>query len=78
MEEKLMFTNVLTLTKNLCGLLLHGTIESVNINKQICDTLDNYLNIQNKLYLKMVDKGWYQISNVEQQKVEQIKQKFSN
>ena len=39
--------------------------------------LCNSLTIQNEIYKKMASKGWYPTEQAEQQKINQLKQKFS-
>ena len=41
-------------------------------------TLEETLNIQNKIYNLMSEKGWYQTEQAEQQKINSAKQKFQN
>lgn len=77
MEEKLMISNVLTLTKNLCDILLHGTIESSNNHVIIRDVLNDYLGLQSEIYNIMVQEGWYKNVPVESSKIQQLKNKFS-
>lgn len=78
MEEKTITNNILTISKNLIDILMHGTIESSheNVREMFCDSLNNCLNIQNEIYNYMVSKGYYQITNVEQNKIEQAKEKY--
>ena len=40
--------------------------------------LEESLNIQNKLYNLMSEKGWYKTEEAEQAKIDQTKQKFAN
>ena len=40
--------------------------------------LNECLNIQNKIYNLMAEKGWYQTENAEQQKITAAEQKYSN
>lgn len=77
MEEKLMIGNVLTLTKNLCDILMHATIESPNNHNILRDTLDEYLRLQSDIYNAMVQKGWYINVSVDSSKIIQAKSKFN-
>lgn len=80
MEDKLIMNNVLSLTKEMCNLLLHGTIESSTpkIHSTFNDSLNECLEIQNDLYITMTEKGWYQVQQVEDQKITDAKNKFEN
>lgn len=77
MEEKLMLSNVLTLTKNLCDVLMHGTIESQVNHTIIKDVLNDFLGLQNEIYNVMVQQGWYNNVPVDSSKIQQLKNKFS-
>lgn len=79
MEEKLIFNNILTLIKDLSGILYHGTIESSteNIHDTFHSNLDECLELQNEIFNFMMQKGWYTQEQVEQQKIEQVKNKYS-
>ncbi len=76
MEEKLIMGNVLTLTKNICELLNHATIESPNHHDAFNKALDEYLELQHKIYKHMEEKGWYQTQNVTADKIEKAKEKY--
>ena len=65
MEDRDLMENELLVIKGVCDLYLHGVIESS-------------LNIQNKIYNLMAEKGWYKTDTAEQQKIDTAKQKFSN
>ena len=80
MQDKDLMENELLLIKGACDLYLHGAIESTT--SEVHDTfkcaLQETLNIQNKIYNLMSDKGWYQTEEAEQQKINSAKQKFQN
>lgn len=78
MEEKLIMGNILTLTKNICELLLHACIESPNNNDVLDDVLDEYLSLQHDIYSIMEQQGMYKISFVDDEKISQTKSKFEN
>lgn len=79
MDDKNLMENILLLQKGVCDLYMHGTIESStsNIHKSFNDALNESLNMQDKIYNKMSSKGWYSTNQVEQQKIDSVKQKFS-
>ena len=70
----------LLIIKGVCDLYLHGTIESTTaeVHCAFKEALNTSLDIQNKLYNLMADKGWYQTQTVEQQKIDTVKQKFQS
>lgn len=78
MEEKLMISNLLTLTKNLCDILMHATIESAKNYNVFKESLNSYLELQNNLATIMTEQGWYQLEIVDQTKIEQAKTKYCN
>lgn len=78
MEDRELMERELLLMKGISTLYLHGAIESET--KEVHDAfkcaLEESLNIQNHIYNLMKEKGWYQTETVEQQKIDQAKQKF--
>lgn len=79
MEDRVIMDNILSVTKGACDLLMHGTIESstTDVHSTFKSSLDECLKMQNEIYSKMSERGWYPTQQVEQQKIEQAKQKFS-
>ena len=76
MQDKDLMENELLVVKGVCDLYLHGTIESTTA--EVHTALNECLNIQNKIYNLMAEKGWYQTENAEQQKITAAEQKYSN
>ncbi len=78
MDDKCLMEDLLLLEKGVCDLYLHGSIESStqNINQAFRTALNDSLNAQSTIYNKMSAKGWYQTQNVEQTKIDTVKQKF--
>ena len=52
-------------------------MENPNELYNLLQSLNESLNIQNKIYNLMSEKGWYKTETAEQQKIDQTKQKFS-
>lgn len=79
MEDRELMEKELLLAKGVCDLYLHGTIESTTaeVHAAFKSALNDSLDIQNKIYNLMVEKGWYQTETAEQQKIDTVKQKFS-
>lgn len=79
MNDQSIMENLLLTTKGVCDLYMHGTIESGT--QEVHDAFDKALNqslcIQDELYQKMASKGWYPTQPVEQQKIDQVRQKFN-
>ncbi len=79
MEDKDLMEKELLIIKGVCDLYLHGTIESTTaeVHTAFKEALNVSLDIQNKLYNLMAEKGWYQTQTVEQTKIDTVKNKFS-
>ena len=79
MEDKDLMEKELLIIKGVCDLYLHGTIESttLEVHNTFKDALNESLDIQNKIYNLMSEKGWYKTTTVEQQKIDTVKQKFN-
>ncbi len=80
MNDRNIMENLLLTTKGACDMYLHGTEESntANVNSAFNCALKDTLGMQSGLYQKMAAKGWYPTQQVEQQKIDQVRQKFSN
>lgn len=80
MEDKIMMSAVLGNIKGMCDLMMHGTIESAtqNVHTTFKCALNDMLMLQNQVYNKMAEKGWYPAEQEEAQKIEAAKQQFAN
>ena len=80
MEDKDLMEKELLIIKGVCDLYLHGTIESTtaDVHCAFKEALNESLDIQNKLYNLMAEKGWYKTEIAEQQKIDTTKQKYAN
>lgn len=80
MEDKDLMEKELLIIKGVCDLYLHGTIESTTaeVHSAFKEALNESLDIQNKLYNLMAEKGWYKTETAEQQKIDTTKQKYAN
>ena len=79
MEDKDLMENELLVIKGVCDLYLHGAIESstAEVHEAFKYALNESLDIQNKLYNLMAEKGWYKTDVAEQTKIDTAKQKYS-
>ncbi len=80
MDERNIMEDLLNVTKGTCDLYMHGAIESstTNVHNAFNSALNEALQMQNEIYSKMSSKGWYSTEQAEQQKISQVKQKYSN
>lgn len=78
MNDRDLMENMLLLEKGACDLMMHGAVESSSpdVHHAFSTALNNSLQIQSQIYEKMEEKGWYPSQQVEQQKMQQVKQKF--
>jgi len=65
MEDRDLMEKELLLIKGVCDLYLHATLEATTaeVHCAFKEALNESINIQNKLYNLMVEKGWYQTRN---------------
>ena len=78
MEDKDLMEKELLIVKGVCDLYLHGTKESTTaeVHTAFKEALNETLDIQNKIYNLMAEKGWYKTETAEQNKIDSTKQKF--
>ena len=67
MNNKLLYETMLLILKSNMEVYTHGTLESSNkeVRKTIQKGLETTLKLQNELYSKMKEYGWYQVPNIE-------------
>ena len=78
MSDLLLMENMLLLLKSCTEVYVHGILESSN--KKVHDVLkfglDENIKLQNDLYQKMTECGWYKIQNVNSKhSLKKLKQK---
>ena len=80
MEDKDLMEKELLITKGLCDLYLHGSLEATTaeVHEAFKCSLNECINIQNKLYNLMSEKGWYKTDVAPQNQIDTVKQKFAN
>lgn len=80
MDDKNIMENLLLTTKGICDLYLHGTIESStqSVHSTFDTALQQSLKIQDTIYQKMSEKGWYPTEIAEQKKIDKVKEKYQN
>lgn len=79
MDDRNLMQNLLLLEKGCCELYMHGAVESANKNvlNAFNGAYDDSLSMQGEIFSKMTDKGWYNPKQVEQQKIDTLRQQFS-
>ncbi len=78
MQDQDLMEKELLIIKGVCDLYLHGTIESTTaeVHTAFKTALNEALDIQNKIYNLMAEKGWYKAETADQNKINSTKQKF--
>ena len=79
MDDKCIMENLLLTTKGAIDLYMHGAVESstANIRQAFSTAFDEALSMGDTIYQQMTAKGWYQTDAAPQQKLQQMKQKFT-
>ena len=79
MDDRNLMQNLLLLEKGGCDLYMHGAVESANqsVLSAFRNAYDDSLSMQGEIFSKMTDKGWYNPEQVEQQKIDKLRQQFS-
>ena len=80
MEDRDLMESELLIVKGACELYEHGALESTSadVHAAFKDALNETLNIQNKIYNLMTEKGWYKTEYADQSKIDQTRTQFSN
>ena len=78
MNNKLLYETMLLILKSNMEVYTHGTLESSNkdVRKTIQKGLDTTLKLQEELYSKMEEYGWYQVPNIESKKIKSTLKKI--
>ena len=78
MDDKIIMEDILLTTKGVCDLYLHGTIESgtKSVHTAFAQALNESLVMQDTVYQKMSEKGWYSTQQAQQSDVSRVRQKF--
>ncbi len=79
MDDKTIMENMLYAVKSTCDLYLHGAVESStgNVHGAFACALEEALAVQNSIYNKMSEKGWYQTKQATNQQLQQTASKFA-
>lgn len=78
MDDKMLMEGLLVSAKSAAELYLHGSIEASdkNVKTVFTQALNEALKMQTDIYDMMSQKGWYPQTTVEQQKIQQVAQKY--
>lgn len=78
MEDKIIMNNVLTLTKNMIDILMHGAIEASTpkVKDTFMKNLNEYLTLQGSIYTSMENAGLYKMESVPESKLTKASAKY--
>jgi spore coat protein CotF len=79
MNDKEIMENLLLNLKGECDLMMHGALESstAGVHTAFTQATNETLAMQNEVYAKMAQKGWYPTQNADAQQISAVKQKYS-
>lgn len=79
MDDRALMEDLLLVTKGVCDLYMHGTIESStpHILTTFSDSLNDSLVMQSEIYKTMEQKGWYQTDPADITKIKKAYNKFT-
>ena len=79
MSDKDLMEDILVSLKGVCDLYMHGTIESStqDVHSTFDDALNTTLQMQNDVYTKMAQRGWYPEEVAPHQQIQKVKQQYS-
>ena len=79
MTDRDYMENMLLLEKGACDLFMHGTIESAStdVHQTFNTSLNAALQLQDQIYTKMAQKGWYPMEQAPQSKINEVKNQFA-
>ncbi len=79
MNDKEIMENILLNLKGECDLMMHGALEAStpNVHGAFTQAFNETLAMQNEVYAKMSQKGWYPAQNAQPQQIDAVKQKYS-
>lgn len=80
MNDQTLMDEMLLLLKSTVEVYVHGSLESStkNVHNTLKSNLDETIKMQDDLYNKMTECGWYQISNIETKAIKQTLKKLNS
>ena len=78
-NDKEIMENLLLNLKGECDLVMHGAVESFStaVHSAFTQALNDTIALQNQVYAKMSQKGWYPAESAQPQQISAVKQKYS-
>ncbi len=78
MNDKIIMENMLLLLKSTVEVYVHGSLESSNkpVHNALKSNLDEIIKMQDELYQKMTECGWYVITNIDVKQIDKTLKKL--
>jgi len=78
MNDKIIMENMLLLLKSTVEVYVHGSLESSNkpVHNALKSNLDEIIKMQDELYQKMTECGWYVITNIDVKQIDKTLKKI--
>ena len=78
MNDRMLLENMLLLLKSTVEVYVHGSLESFNkpVHTSLKHNLDEIIKMQDDLYKKMTECGWYVVQNIKSTQVLQSLKKL--
>jgi spore coat protein CotF len=79
MNDRLLLDNMLLLLKSTVEVYVHGSLESSTkeVHNALKSNLDTIIKLQDELYKKMTECGWYVIQNIEAKEIKKTLKKVN-
>ncbi len=79
-DDKIIMNTSLTLVKNMCEILLHGSIEAStkDVKTTFIEGLNCYLEEQGNIFTEMESAGLYKLENVPVSKITKASSKYNS
>ena len=80
MNDQILMDNYLMILKSTVEVYVHGTLESSNddVRELLKECLNDTMSMQANTYDKMTECGWYNISNVESNQINETLNKIQS
>ena len=77
MNDRNLMEGILLLEKGVCDLYMHGTLESPsdNVHRTFNEALNESLSMQDTLYEKMQEQGWYTVERANSSEIDSVRAK---
>lgn len=80
MSDRLLMENMLLLLKSTTEVYVHGSLESSSkaVHNVLKNGLGEIIKLQNDLYNKMTENGWYNVQTIDTKEIKQTLKKLES